>query len=212
MKSFLLCVSFLFIGLFCVAQGDAFLTKLKSTSVEQLNTIKIPDLTIKQYTDLTDYAISLFSDILNKNNKLKGEVILSVAADSLTHKVAVKAIDYYDPAVTALVNKYKKYQYLILPPKPSDFTKLANYACEGDYGYIYSRMSVTRWFIPAVVIIPLIIIFSIINLTGIMKWKFRRKYNISVLFIIILLIIVTVVFKTTCSKYVTERSFYGFHF
>jgi len=212
MKMVLCCLVLFFISLSAVGQNAEFLNKLKSLSTEQLNTLKIPTSSIKEYTAMSDYAITLYKDKTNKDNKLKGELILSVIADTLTRKIADKSIDAFDPDVSLLRERLQECDFIIPLPKVSDFLKLARHACEGDYGYIHSRFKEKWYYIPSISALCIFVIFSIINLLGLVKWKFRKKYNILLLILIGFLIVITIIFKNTCDKYVTERSFYGIRF
>lgn len=203
-----LCLS----GLYGVAQSNGFTARLKTLPLERFNTLKVPSLSLSEYRASTNYAVSLLKDTTDKNNSMKGQVILMVVAEALSKDVVSKKIDYYADSVAPIINIYEKNSYHIPRPRVSDVVKLAKDACDGDYKYIYSRFKERSYFWPVLITLGLFIIFSVLNMLGYAKWKYRVVYNKAFFIIIGIILILFIGFKLSCSTNINESSVYGIRF
>ena len=159
---------------------------------------------------LTNYAFSLQKSSVD-SLRFKGEVALSVIFDNLCQRVKNKELNRYDPEVNALLKLYESHQYRC-KERPSEFLKLAYNICSNQFPHIFDRLKVNPFFIPCIVLFVVLFAFIIANFSGWIKWKYRRPINKLVVATVILIIVLFILFKLTCHRYVTSDSFYGIRF
>jgi hypothetical protein len=181
-----------------------------SYSIDQLDTLKFPKMSIVSYLKITDYAINLYEQSGNKDSSFKGELLMSLLSDHLKNEIDNgNLIPCSDDRVKQIILIYQKYKYYIYQPKVSNFLKFALKACMGDWKYIYSRISELWFFFPSLFLFLTLLIFSILNLFGFINWRFRSIYTWIFLATILIVIFCSILFLNTCEIYVTNHSFYG---
>lgn len=186
--------------------------QLEATSVNQIDTMKITPTSASVYSTMMNYAEKLIRDSTNPEKSMKGEILLSVLADHLKNELEKKHLDHRNAETEMLINRLKAHKYLIYQARTPDFLKLAHHMCSGDYKYIFSRFRQESYYFPVIAGSGLILLFSLLSVTGIIRWRFRKWYNIIFLSLFGLSIAAFIIFKTTCAKNVTEDSFYGIRF
>jgi hypothetical protein len=107
-------------------------------------------------------------------------------------------IDPDEPDVQRLIATYKQYNYHFYQPRPSDIQKLMQYACAGEYGYIYKRLSQERYFYPIMALAIIGLLFSIANLLRWVKWPYRRGWNWFFVSALTTLLVAYLVFRQRC--------------
>ncbi len=191
------------------AQNNSTLVLYDSLSVKQLDTLTFNNLSIDEYKILTEYALQLIKDSVDNERKFKGDVLLSLIADNLGTEIDSCNLNPTQNNVKDLLIIFEENGYFIYQPKIHDFLKLAHYTCEGEYYYILKRAKSVSFFFPVLGIFIVGIIFSIMNLIGLIKWKPRKVYNRITIIITIIIIMLSIAFKLTCNNYVKENKFYG---
>ncbi len=187
------------------------LDNVEKLSMEQVEKLPLDEASVKEMDNLFQIATRLLDDSL-KTQKHKGELLLAVMADNIGKRIDNNSINPKKEEVRSLLKKFESQQYFIYQPKINDFIKLMHYLCQGKYAYIYSRFSVSGFFIPSIVIGSIALMFLIANFLGIIKWRYRKKVNKLVLVGLALLVIIIIIFKFTCDECVQEYSFYGIPF
>ena len=209
-------LTYLFILFFVTLNGFSqnksyTLSKLEKLSMEAIEKLPFDDASVQELDNLYKIASQLLSDSL-KTQQHKGELLLAVMADNIGERIKNNSINPKKENVRKLLKKFETQQYFIYQPKINDFIKLMHYLCQGKYSYIYSRFSVSGFFIPSLLIGGIFILLVVANFFGKIKWRYRKKFNKLILIGFAFLILLLIIFKFTCHDCVQEYSFYGIPF
>lgn len=185
---------------------------IDTLTARQIDTMKWAAVSVASYNKLTDYALQLLNDSLDVANRSKGRIILAVSARHIKEAIVSKDLDPATVEMKALLKRYNNLSFFIYQPPIPEFLKLMNRACSGDYPYIIGRFR-QRWYCwPVLVVGTAFLIFTIVNLFGIIKWKYRKVSAIICCSLIIGVVAACILFKKTCVNNVSQDSFYGISF
>jgi hypothetical protein len=183
----------------------------REMSSQDIEKIDYKNVKIADYPSLLKKADDLIKDTL-RIQKNKGELILAITSDILKNRIDNGIINPKESEIRELLKTYESHKYFLYQPKINDFIKLMHYTCQGKYTYIYSRFSSSSFFAPVILFSLAIVIFTLLNLLGYIKWKYLKFYNKLIIFSFFLTIVLVIVFKLTCHECVQEYSFYGIPF
>ncbi|GAA4318758.1 hypothetical protein [Flaviaesturariibacter amylovorans] len=182
---------------------------LEALSIDAIDTMHFAPAPAADYVRMTDYALRLKADTARNEQSVKGEVLLTALAAHLRSELDSGRLDPVDAQVTALIGTYHQNQFFIYQPRPSDFIKLAHYACNGDYAYIHSRM-VHRWYFwPLVAGAAALLAFYAATFYPFSGWRKRKRTRLLLSYVLVMTVLLAILFKSTCHKYVTQHTFYG---
>lgn len=166
-----------FIIRFAFAQQRAEDILDKNTD-KQIDKLTIQPTTPENYLKLTNATVKAIADTANHERSIKAQILLDKLANHLKEEITNGVLDTHDEQVKAIDKVYQEFKFHIIPPhRPSELEKLIHYVYEGRLAYIYNRMSNSDFFLPLVAGLLVVLIFSAINLLGLIKWKFRIHYN-----------------------------------
>ena len=210
MKLLLFFCSFLSsIALLDAQDANAVITQIKSADIGGLEAIDLSNLGPKDYKELLDLGARIQKDTTHRDNKLKGDIIIALTAESLKKRINDETINPRDAEVKGILKDFEDLSFFIYQNPIPDSLKLAHYLCEGSYSYIYSRFSTSKFFYPGIVFLVLILIVTPLNVFKKIPWRFTKSYNRLFLIGLCAFIVLAIIFKLTCDNNVTEDSFYG---
>ena len=180
---------------------------LRGYSGEQLGTIKFASEPVGEYVKMTDYALDLSRNTTQIDSTIKGQALLTALSIHLTTELKENRLDHTDEKVISLLTVYANNGYRI-NVRVSNFMKLANNACSGNYVHIYSRFSTEWYFAPVIGFLIGFLLFYIATFFP-YNWQYRRTLNRSMTFFVLSALLLVLLFKVSCKRYVTDSSFYG---
>jgi len=207
MKNILILLIML-IAPFVFSQTEIETIELDSLSVKDYEVMSFKGATIDTYILRTEYALKKMESP-DKKDKFKAEVLLAVISNHLGNAIKDCNLNPNEKKTKELLSVFEKHDYLIYQPKIHNAVKLAHYACEGSYMYIYERATTVPLFYSALILLILILLFSIANLFGLINWKYKRLYNKLVVIAFTLIVLMITAFKLTCNENIEENSVYG---
>ncbi|MDG5491387.1 hypothetical protein [Psychroserpens sp. SPM9] len=192
------------------AQNIVMPENLPKITSEAIDTLNFETYTVKQFSQGYDVAIVMINDTLNINNQIKGTNLLAALARELSYKIKNRIINLDDTSVELLVKKFESQDYYINRPVVSQFIKLMNYTCQGDYRHILDRFLSSRLRYPVLVFMGIYILLFVLNSFGKLKWRFKSHFNKCTYVLLITGLLVLMIFKLTCEGQIEDYSFYGF--
>ncbi|RYZ00281.1 MAG: hypothetical protein EOO11_02105 [Chitinophagaceae bacterium] len=177
--------------------------------IDYIDTMRFAHAATADYLKITDYALRLRADTASNDNSVKGEVLLAALSNHLRREFDSGLLDAGTPEADSLVRTYQRHQFHIYQPRPSEALKLAHYACNGDYKYIWSRFSMRWYAYPALALLAALAALYVATFFPVGGWSSRRKVKLYLSFALVLALLLWIVFKSTCHTYVTQHSFYG---
>ena len=209
MKQLLIGLLFVF-GLQLQAQDDKLsLDAFFEVPLEQLDPEALAPLSIDDLNRGFERAVGFLNDTTVADNELKGQIYLAVLADHIKKRIESEDINTRKRDVRKLLKRFEAEDYFIDQGKIPDFLKLMHYSCEGRFEYIYSRFKFSSFFYAVMIALVIGIVFGILNVSGKLRWKYRRLANKIMLVMAVLALILVLIFKFTCDQYVLSDSFYG---
>lgn len=205
MKKSLLLIVFLLNTIFLQAEKNENINILDSLTVNQLEKLDFSHLSINKYISLTKYAIQLTNNANNDKDLFKGQVLLSIISDKIDEDINNCNLNPITKEVKNLLKIYEKEGFFIYQPKINDFLKLSYYMCDGQYDYIYKRVSAVPFFSLSLTLF-IIAIFTIF--TRLYKRNKRRLFVAQLTLIVVAAIFISL-FKFTCHENIKKDSIYG---
>ncbi|WP_178987868.1 hypothetical protein [Winogradskyella schleiferi] len=187
---------------------DSIENTLKTVSVDSLSYV-FKNYNIEDYANAVAIAVKMSNDQNNIKIKEKGVNLMATLARNFTKLVTSKYVDLDDERVVRLLERFEIEKYYIEKPKVSRFIKLMNYLCKGDYTYVHHKLIGTRAYNILWVFVFLYFSIFLFSYSNKCDWKHEKKFRKFTLFSIALLIILFILFKSTCHGNIKDYSFYG---
>lgn len=169
---------------------------------EQIDSLQNYTGTLRGYRVASDYAF----DILSKpgtdpERELKAEVLMLFLSSKIDEGIRSGRLSPCKDSVKYLIKEFRKRNMSFYHPVKSDGAKLIGYLEAGKFSYVYKRISGLKHFTLWVCILAIFFLFSLANVSGLIKWRYRKICNRAILVIVALGVLSLLFFYFYVKKY-----------